>query len=135
MKYVLLGFLLLIMNPVLGADEDVAPVARIAPVRVVCREIGRNGEIEITDDSASYTHSFSLETLEVMNREQINTVVVYLLGNASTIDGLSDPQKAMIAILAGDTLQVDAIVKFLLNRSRRVDIPALVLPHSPPWGK
>ncbi len=135
MKCAFLGFLLLIMIPLFGAAEADASEARVTSVRVACREIEGNGDIKISCGAVSYTHSFSLEILQPMNREYIDTAVMYLLENASTIDELSILQKDMIAILANERAKVEEIVNFLFAHSRRADIPALVLPHSPPWGK
>ena len=108
---------------------------RVASVGVVCKEVEGNGDIEISCSAVSYTHSFDLQILQSMNRGQIGTAVMYLLGNASTRDELSILQRGMIAILANERAKVEEIVNFLFTHSRRADIPALVLPHSPPWGK
>ena len=78
MKCAFLGFLLLIMIPLFGAAEADASEARVTSVRVACREIEGNGDIKISCGAVSYTHSFSLEILQPMNREYIDTAVMYL---------------------------------------------------------
>lgn len=134
MKYMLLGFLLLMMNPLLGADEDAAaPVVR--QVRVVCSEISQNAHIKISYGMASYAHSFPLDILQAMDKSQIDVAVVRLLAGASASDELSVPQKTMISILASDRPKIDAIVEFLFNQSRRVFICVTGDHFLPPWGK
>jgi hypothetical protein len=135
MKYMLLGFFLLIMNPLFSADEAMTTVAPVRQVHVVCSEIDQSGNIEVRCGAVLYTHSFSLDVLQMMDKAQINDSVTKLLATVSTVDELSVPQKGMLARLASDTPKVEAIVDFLFNHSRRVVVHAAGEPFFPRYGR
>lgn len=134
MKYMLLGFFLLIMNPLFSADEAVVAIS-VRQVHVVCREIDQSGNVEVRCGAISYTHSFSLDVLQMMDKAQINDSVTKLLATVSTTDELSVSQKDMLARLASERPKVNVIVDFLFDHSRRVFVPRAVESFSPRWGK
>ncbi len=134
MKYVLLSFLLLITNQLLGADQEAMPAARAIPVSISYRDTDLTIDIEISRGSVSYPHSFPLIGLQIMDKPNIRQYVMSLLTGASVSDGLSEPQKSMIATLRHNELQISEIVTFLFNHSR-VASSYVAIDYSPRWGK
>lgn len=131
----LLAFLLLIITPLLGADEDRAPVPGVRQLHVTCSENEQNAHIKVSHGPISYTHSFSLNALRTMDKNQITIAVARLLTDAPMNEELSSPQKAVIALLAGDMWEVGKIVDFLFDHSRRTMVHFAVDSFFPHWGE